>query len=257
MTLRIDFDYCVTNSKHNPESELKMSEITRLEPNSYLALQSFVRRTRFVLAAVPALIVVPAFWFTYTEMLRAAAKVQFVVEAANAGLLRNPGVKNVAENMLSGNAAYGVFLFAAAVVTLLCLAHARRARLVSKAAANQLAYENEQACENEFSRSQSTSYEPVCMHGREPCSSDSVTPFFPPPHTNWMAKAYPLKLMSIQAQGTRHCSRAEVIAHLETALDRLKKGEIQGEMSDDDDGYRFIEVQEMDRSIFNAPSSYR
>ncbi|MCY1464193.1 hypothetical protein D9M71_821870 [compost metagenome] len=62
--------------------------------------------------------------------------------------------------------------------------------------------------------------------------------------------------MSIQAQGTRHSSRASMIAQLEAALERLKNGDTTGEHSDDDFGYRFIVNKAMDCTIFKDPASY-
>lgn len=230
-----------------------MNEIATPEPISHIALQAFVKRIRLVLYVIPALIMAPVLWYTYTEMLRTAAKIQFVSEAAHAGLLNMPGIKHLAEKMLEGNSSYTVLLFAATVAMVVCIRFASRAKLVSSAAATQL--EHEQFFGNLHApddREELTVGQPF-----DDSLSDGVTPYYLAPNDNWKATAYPLRLMSIQAQGTQHSSRASIIKQLETALERLKAGDVQGEDHDDDFGYRFIEHNAMECSIFKDGASFR
>lgn len=64
-----------------------------------------------------------------------------------------------------------------------------------------------------------------------------------------------LTLVTIQAQGTEHTPRESLLRSLESALARLRAGEIAGEESDDDFGYRFLVSSQQDGSIFPAPAS--
>ncbi|WP_050569755.1 hypothetical protein [Dickeya sp. NCPPB 3274] len=69
----------------------------------------------------------------------------------------------------------------------------------------------------------------------------------PPPPTNesqkvnaeWVKNAYPLQQIEIRLQGTRHSSRDAIIAQLEAVTMRLKNGETNGMVEDDDFGYSF------------------
>ena len=230
-----------------------MNDIATPEPNSYLALQAYVRRIRLVLQVIPALIMAPVLWYTYTEMLRTAAKIQFVSEAAHAGLLNMPGIKLLAEKMLEGNSSYTVLLFAATVVMVLCIGFASRAKLVSSAAASQL--EQEQFFGNLHGPNDRQATKRTQTF--DDTLSDGVTPYYPATNDDWKATAYPLNLLSIQAQGTQHASRPSIIKQLEIALERLKAGDVQGEDHDDDFGYRFIEHNAMEYSIFKDGASYR
>lgn len=65
----------------------------------------------------------------------------------------------------------------------------------------------------------------------------------------------PFTLVTIQAQGTEHTEPESLIRSLESALARLRAGEIAGEESDDDFGYRFQVSTNLDGSIFTAPAS--
>ncbi|ORE47828.1 hypothetical protein BKN49_05435 [Pseudomonas aeruginosa] len=62
-------------------------------------------------------------------------------------------------------------------------------------------------------------------------------------------------MVTIQAQGTEHTEPESLIRSLESALARLRAGEIAGEESDDDFGYRFQVSTNLDGSIFTAPAS--
>jgi hypothetical protein len=223
-----------------------MNQFTQQEPNSYLALQAFVRRMRFVFYVIPPLLIVPLLWYSYAEMLRSTAKVQLVVEIAQAGLLNYPGIRKLAETMLNGNAAFSIFLVVCTVVMVLCIMFAARAKLVSHAAATQLAYEND------FASIQVESRELASAQDAAPVLIESVTPYYPETNEDWKKHAHPLQMLSIQAQGTRHTSREEMIAQLETALARLKAGDVEGEESDDDFGYRFVEAKSLNYSIFKG-----
>lgn len=65
----------------------------------------------------------------------------------------------------------------------------------------------------------------------------------------------PFTLVTIQAQGTEHTTPESLLRSLESALARLRAGEIAGEESDDDFGYRFQVSSNKDGSIFPAPAS--
>lgn len=72
---------------------------------------------------------------------------------------------------------------------------------------------------------------------------------------SWVQHAYPLQKITVQVQGTRHSNRQALISELETALERLKRGDESGESHDDDFGYRFF-VQSNSRgpSFFDTPA---
>lgn len=55
----------------------------------------------------------------------------------------------------------------------------------------------------------------------------------------WKQHAYPLQLVTIELQGTRHSDLAAMLAQLDTVRARLLAGALAGEESDDDFGYRF------------------
>lgn len=60
----------------------------------------------------------------------------------------------------------------------------------------------------------------------------------------WQDQAYPLRQLTIRAQGTRHSSREELIKQVEKVLAKLKTGHIKGHSHDDDAGYVFELVEE-------------
>jgi hypothetical protein len=74
--------------------------------------------------------------------------------------------------------------------------------------------------------------------------------------TRWRIHAYPLKLATIQVQGTRHATREDLLPQFEKAVARIRAGEPWGEESDDDYGFRF-EVMEGNASIFPEGFSLR
>ncbi len=59
------------------------------------------------------------------------------------------------------------------------------------------------------------------------------------PKQSWIEHAYPLQQITIQLQGTRHSSREAVLAQLDDITARLRGGDLAGEESDDDFGYKF------------------
>lgn len=70
----------------------------------------------------------------------------------------------------------------------------------------------------------------------------------------WQEQAYPLRQLTIRAQGTRHSSREELISHVERVLTKLKTGHVKGQSHDDDDGYVFELVEESPGpSFFDEP----
>ena len=72
---------------------------------------------------------------------------------------------------------------------------------------------------------------------------------------DWKAHAYPLKLITIQAQGTSSTSRECLVRYLEEALDRVRTGGSCGVDYDDDDGFRFEVAENMELTIFPGESS--
>lgn len=65
----------------------------------------------------------------------------------------------------------------------------------------------------------------------------------------WKDHAHPLQLITIQLQGTRHSDQDDMLSYLKEIVARIENGDRQGEMSDDDFGYRF-ELSSPDDSIF-------
>ena len=72
----------------------------------------------------------------------------------------------------------------------------------------------------------------------------------------WKADAYPLQLITIRLQGTRHCRPSTILHWLDEVRARVLAGEKSGELSDDDDGYHF-DVIVPDESILPGPASSR
>jgi hypothetical protein len=67
----------------------------------------------------------------------------------------------------------------------------------------------------------------------------------------WAAHAYPLTVITIELQGTRHSERAWIIDQLGEVIARLRAGEEGGYDHDDDFGYRFAVV-----SLPHGPSIF-
>ncbi|WP_058048818.1 hypothetical protein [Janthinobacterium sp. Ant5-2-1] len=75
---------------------------------------------------------------------------------------------------------------------------------------------------------------------------------------NWIKHAYPLQQITIELQGTRHSKREDVIGQLETVLAKLKKGELEGVLHDDDFGYRFqVQPAVPGPSFFDASAGHQ
>lgn len=72
------------------------------------------------------------------------------------------------------------------------------------------------------------------------------------PNEKWIKHAYPLQQITVKLQGTRHSDPQLIISQLETVIQRLKSGEMQGEEHDDDFGYRFCFIpMSPDKSFFD------
>lgn len=73
----------------------------------------------------------------------------------------------------------------------------------------------------------------------------------------WAMNAHPLKQINIQLQGTRHSECEIILQQIQEILGRIKRGDVQGESSDDDFGYKFaVDLQTENPSIFgNAPTT--
>ena len=56
---------------------------------------------------------------------------------------------------------------------------------------------------------------------------------------SWITHAYPLQQVTVRLQGTKHSDRLAIIGQLETVLERLRAGDLNGQDHDDDFGYRF------------------
>ena len=73
----------------------------------------------------------------------------------------------------------------------------------------------------------------------------------------WKLHAYPLQLITIELQGTRHTTSDDLLSQLQTVTDRIKNGDVVGESSDDDFGYRFS-LSEPPKSVFgDKPTSFK
>jgi len=71
---------------------------------------------------------------------------------------------------------------------------------------------------------------------------------------SWEQHAYPLQLVTIELQGTRHSDMATMLAQLDQVRERIMAGALAGEVSDDDFGYRFA-VSSPAESVFSEPAS--
>ncbi len=72
----------------------------------------------------------------------------------------------------------------------------------------------------------------------------------------WIKYAYPLQQVTIKLQGTRHSSRADIVALLNDVLLRLESGASEGYDHDDDFGYLFEYVESVPSgpSFFDSPA---
>ena len=70
------------------------------------------------------------------------------------------------------------------------------------------------------------------------------------PSQNWIEHAYPLQLITVQVQGTRHSELRDMANQLRRVADMIDAGLTTGWEEDDDFGYRFsVEAGKSD-SIF-------
>lgn len=72
----------------------------------------------------------------------------------------------------------------------------------------------------------------------------------------WEEHAYPLQLITIELQGTRHSEKEHILSQLEEIVERIKSGHEYGEKSDDDFGYKFT-LSSPAKSLFSQPFSYK
>lgn len=74
---------------------------------------------------------------------------------------------------------------------------------------------------------------------------------------DWAMHAHPLKQIIIKIQGTRHSEPESMLQQVEEIVGRIKRGDVQGESSDDDFGYEFsVDLRSNNPSIFgNAPAT--
>lgn len=74
----------------------------------------------------------------------------------------------------------------------------------------------------------------------------------------WKDHAYPLQAIKIELQGTRHSNQAEMLAQLKEVVARIERGDVAGESSDDDFGYKFAVSGGVETSIFgDDPASHK
>lgn len=73
----------------------------------------------------------------------------------------------------------------------------------------------------------------------------------------WKLHAYPLQLITIELQGTRHSTNNNLLSLLEDVTERIKNGDIAGESSDDDFGYRFSLSDPLESIFGDKPSSFK
>lgn len=73
----------------------------------------------------------------------------------------------------------------------------------------------------------------------------------------WAMHAHPLKQIIIKLQGSRHSEPEIMLQQVEEVVGRIKCGEVQGESSDDDFGYKFsVDLRSDNPSVFgNAPAT--
>ena len=66
----------------------------------------------------------------------------------------------------------------------------------------------------------------------------------------WKDHAYPLQGIKIELQGTRHSNKADLLSQLKEVVERIERGDANGESSDDDFGYKFTVTSAAETSIF-------
>lgn len=69
----------------------------------------------------------------------------------------------------------------------------------------------------------------------------------------WIEKAYPLQQVRIVLQGSRNSQKKDIIDQLKSVLARLESGDDFGEDHDDDFGYHFEYLNEVNVSQFKTP----
>lgn len=74
---------------------------------------------------------------------------------------------------------------------------------------------------------------------------------------HWRQRNYPLVRVSIELQGLKSDTPERLAFLLEEVAGRLKAGDLAGEMSDDDVGYRFSSTNAHESLFGDAPSTRR
>lgn len=76
------------------------------------------------------------------------------------------------------------------------------------------------------------------------------------PSASWVAHAYPLQQITIELQGRRDSRREDITGQLGDVANRLAQGDLRGECSDDDFGYRFRVIEASSGpSYFDLPAN--
>lgn len=70
------------------------------------------------------------------------------------------------------------------------------------------------------------------------------------PSKDWIEHAYPLQLITVQVQGTRHSELSVMAKELRRVADMIDAGLLTGQEEDDDFGYRFSVEAGKTESIF-------
>lgn len=72
-----------------------------------------------------------------------------------------------------------------------------------------------------------------------------------PGDIRWRNAAYPLQVLDIKIQGARYSSKEAMIGLLRDVIDQLEKGQMCGSTEDDDFGYQYNFVSNIQNSIFD------
>jgi hypothetical protein len=75
------------------------------------------------------------------------------------------------------------------------------------------------------------------------------------PNQKWIDHAYPLKLLTVQVQGTRHSDLKDMADQLRKVADMIDQGATNSREDDDDFGFCFTVETNKTISIFPDPES--
>jgi len=70
----------------------------------------------------------------------------------------------------------------------------------------------------------------------------------------WYDAAYPLKLLTLKAQGSKNTSKESLVSQLKIAIEHIETGAILGSAHDDDFGFAFQYKDESYGTIFSGPA---